>query len=102
MFSPLDILYIVLAFCALWFTAAAFWLIWQVASILRTFNQTMQLAQETFNKIEVALTGIRKKFDSTTGALGLVVDMSSKVLDYVLTKQVKKRVAPKKKTTKKK
>ena len=34
-FTPLDILYIVLAFCVLWFTAAIFWFLYQLAQILK-------------------------------------------------------------------
>lgn len=90
MFSPLDILYIVLAFCALWLTAAIFWLVWQIAMIIKNINDTMAMAQETMSKIEAALTGIRSKFDNASGALGSVVQASTQVIDYILEKKKKK------------
>ena len=97
MFSPLDILYIVLAFSVLWLTAAIFWLIWQVASIFRTANETLHLAQDTLGKIENALDGIKSKFESATGALGLVVTASTQVVDYLLEKRKKPTRSRKKK-----
>ncbi len=98
MFSPLDILYIVLAFCALWFTAAIFWLIWQIASIFRNVNETLAEAREKMVLIEKALTGIRQKFESTTSVLGVVVETASKTVDYLLDKKKE----PKKKKPRKK
>lgn len=89
MFSPLDILYIVLAFCALWLTAGVFWLIWQVASIFKTVNDTVAQAQDTLTKIEDALAGIRAKFEHTTSVLGIVVDATSRVVEHVLESKAK-------------
>ena len=91
MFSPLDILYIVLAFCALWLTAGIFWLIWQVASIFRTVNTVAAQAQDTLCKIEDALAGIREKFEHTSSVLGVVVDATSRVVEHVLDKKTKKK-----------
>jgi hypothetical protein len=87
MFSPLDILYIVLAFCVLWFTAAVFWLIWQVASILRNVNETMTVAREKISKIEGALTAIKNKFEHATGAVTVLVEGIKKVIDYAIEKK---------------
>ncbi len=91
MFSPLDILYIVLAFCALWLTAGVFWLIWQVASIFRTVNDTVTQAQDTLCKIEDALAGIRAKFEHTSSVLGVVVDATSRVVEHVIDKKRDKK-----------
>jgi len=88
--SPLDILYIVLAFCALWFTAALFWLLWQVASILRNVNETMTVAREKISKIEGALTAIRSKFDHATGVITVLVEGIKKVVDYAVEKKREK------------
>ncbi|MBU0646573.1 hypothetical protein KJ611_03860 [Patescibacteria group bacterium] len=85
--TPLDILYIVLAFCALWLTAGLFWLVWQVASILRNVNETMSLAQQTFDKIEEAITAIRHKFEAASSTLPLLVGGMKKIIDYAIEKK---------------
>ncbi|MBI5369700.1 hypothetical protein HZA85_00705 [Candidatus Uhrbacteria bacterium] len=95
MFSPLDILYIVLSFCVLWFTAALFWLIWQVATMLRNINDAVDEGREVMGKVEQALTGIRQKFDSATSSLGIVVQLAAKGMEYVMEKKLKKSIEKK-------
>ncbi len=102
MFTPLEILYVVLAFCVLWISAVVFWLLWQVASILKRANDTVSLVQETLAKMEAALDGIRKKFDSTGAALGAVVHTTGKAVEYLIDKQMKKSEGSQKKSMKKK
>lgn len=87
MFTPLDILYIVLAFSVLWISAALFWLIWQVASILKSVNDTLTLAQETFEKIEDAVAHIRQKFDNATSTIPLLIGGIKKLVDYAVDKK---------------
>ena len=98
MFSPLDILYIVLAFCVLWLTAALFWLVWQVATMLRNINEVVNESREVMHKVEDALSGIRQKFESATSSLGVVVQIAAKGMEYLMEKRVNSVL---KKTTKK-
>ncbi len=91
MFSPLDILYIVLAFCILWLSAAFFWLIWQVATMLRNINEAVDEGRQVMHKVEEALTGIRQKFESATSSLGVVVQLAAKGMEYVMEKKTKKK-----------
>lgn len=82
-FTPLDVLYIVLAFCALWLTAALFWLMWQIGRILRTVEDTMEMAQEKISRIESAITSIKSRFEHITSASTLLIDGVKKALEYV-------------------
>ncbi len=91
MIEAIDILYIVLAFSALWFTAFVCWLIWQVAMILKNINDTLSEAREKMAKIEAALTGMREKFDHATNNLGLLVEGGKRVIDYVIEKKRSKK-----------
>ncbi|OGL77151.1 hypothetical protein A3E97_03165 [Candidatus Uhrbacteria bacterium RIFCSPHIGHO2_12_FULL_47_12] len=88
-FSPLDILYIVLSFCVLWFTAAMFWFLWQLATILKNVNDTIADARDKMNKIEQALSGIRAKFDSASSLVGLGANTAAKAVEYVMEKKKK-------------
>ncbi len=102
MFTPLDILYIVLAFCALWLTAAIFWFVWQVGTLLRNVNDAIEEGREVMNKVESALTGIQNKFDSATSSLGTVVKLAAKGVEYLIDKKVTPAVEKVKKEIKKK
>jgi septal ring factor EnvC (AmiA/AmiB activator) len=97
MFSPLDILFIVLAFCALWLTAALFWLLWQAASTIKRVNDTMRAAQDTFCKVQETLEGIRQKFDNTSTALGAIVHTATKAVEYLIEKRMDVSAQKKKK-----
>ncbi|MEK7614842.1 MAG: hypothetical protein AAB431_00465 [Patescibacteria group bacterium] len=102
MFTPLEILYIVLAFCALWLTAAIFWFIWQIATLLRNVNDAIEEGREIMNKVESALTGIQNKFDSVTSSLGSVVKLAAKGVEYMVEKKMMATVDKVTKETKKK
>ena len=102
MFTPLEILFIVLAFCVLWISAVVFWLLWQVASILKRANDTVTLVQETLAKMEVALDGIRRKFDSTGTALGAIMHTTTKAVEYMIERKLNKSAPASKKASKKK
>lgn len=91
MFQSQDILYIVLAFCALWVTAFMCWLIWQVAMILKNVNDAMSEAREKIAKIEEAITGIRNKFERATVGLSFLVDSIRKVVEYAIEKKTEKK-----------
>jgi len=89
MFAPIDILYIVLAFCILWISAALFWLIWQVATVLRNVNEGIGELRTSIIKIEKALTGIKYRFEHATTSIGGMVQGVGKVIDYAIEKKGK-------------
>ena len=90
MFTPLEILYLVLSFCALWLSVVIFWFIWQMASMFKRVNDTVSLAQETLAKIKAALDGIRSKFDHTSTALGAIMHTGTKAVEYLIDKKMQK------------
>lgn len=94
MFTPLEILYLVLSFCALWLTAAIFWMIWQIATMLRNVNDAIAEGREVISKIEAALTGIRSKFDSTASSMSRIVDMAMRGVGYVIEKKMGEKEKP--------
>lgn len=85
--SFLDLLYIVLAFCILWISIGLFYLIWQVAAIVRNVNETMDVAREKITKIEFALTAIKNRFEQATSSTHLVIEGVKKLVDYVVDKK---------------
>lgn len=87
MFSPSEILYLVLSFCVLWLTAALFWFVWQAAQILRNVNSAVDEARERIEKIEQAITGIRSRFDSMTAPASLLFEGAKKLIEYAVDKR---------------
>ena len=85
--STLDILYIVLSFCVLWFTAAVFWFFWQIACILKTVNDTLNEAREQIAKVEQAILSIREMFDRASSLVGFGANTAAKAVEYVMEKK---------------
>jgi len=79
-----------------------FWLLWQVASILKRANDTVTLVQETLAKMEAALDGIRRKFDSTGTALGAIMHTTTKAVEYMIERKINKSASVPKKASRKK
>lgn len=74
MLEAQDILLIVLAFCALWITAFVCWLIWQVAIVIKNVNDVLGELKHQLGNIELALNGIKSKFDKGTGHLSTMAE----------------------------
>jgi len=87
MFTPLDILYIVLAFCALWFTAAMFWFFYQLATVLKNVNDTISDARDKMNKIEQVLNMICEKFEKASSFVGIGANTAAKAVEYAMEKK---------------
>lgn len=98
MLEAKDILLIVLAFCALWFTAFVCWLIYQVARILRNVNDVVEDVHETLGKMERALAGIRGHADRAMMGLMTTINGGAKIVDLLSRK--KKENDEEKKATK--
>jgi hypothetical protein len=90
MIEAKDVLLIVLAFCALWFTAFACWLIYQVAMILKNMNDVVADVRETLGKMERAMTGIRGKFDGVVSGLMLAFEGGQKLIELLGKQRTKK------------
>lgn len=97
MIEAKDVLLIVLAFCALWFTAFVCWLVYQVATILKNVNDVVSEVHNTLGKMERAITGIKGRFDHAVSGLMLAIDGGQKIMDLLGKQKAKK--AAKKSTT---
>jgi len=86
MFTPLEVLYVVLAFCVLWLSAAMFWLIWQAASIIKNVNDFLGEARDKLEKIEKTISAMKERFDHLTSTSGLLVEGAKKLFSYTLDK----------------
>lgn len=83
MLESQDILYIVLAFCALWFTAFLCWLMYQVVSVVRHAHDVLSMAERKLDLLERSVSGIKAKFDSGTALFVTVADGLKRLVDVV-------------------
>ncbi len=74
MFETSDILYIVLAFCALWITAFICWFIYHIAVMFKRVNDLMAELKFQIEKVEHVLDAIRGKFDEGGEHLGSIAE----------------------------
>ena len=91
MFTPLEILYLVLAFCALWISAALFWLIFQSASLVKNVNDFILDAQERIHAIEEAISSIRHRVEGAISGVPVLLTGVKKVMDHMGDKKGKKK-----------
>lgn len=70
MLDSLDILYYVLAVCAVWITLATCWFLWRVALLLKTIYDTLSLVREQLRKIDQTVEYFKVKVDHSTSHLG--------------------------------
>jgi biopolymer transport protein ExbB/TolQ len=69
--SSKDILFIVLAFCALWFTAFVCWLLWYVIHILRDISRVMEEIEERIAAIDDAVRIAKERIEASFGSFGV-------------------------------
>lgn len=83
MLESQDILYIVLAFCALWFTAFLCWLMYQVVTVVRHAHDVLSAAERKLDLLERSVTGIKAKFESGASMFMTVADGLKRLVDLV-------------------
>lgn len=94
--SSKDILFLVLAFSILWFTAFLCWALYYVISILRDASRLIEDVREKLDAIDNAIQGVRDKL--TKGASSLSVMASgAKLLMEIMGAQKAKVVKKAKK-----
>lgn len=85
-----DILFLVLAFCALWLTAFLVWLLYYA---VMTFKQAYQSAKQIKEKIQAVdeiITMVKEKITFTTSYLSLIVTGVKKMIDLLGSNEEKK------------
>jgi hypothetical protein len=83
MLETQDILYIVLMFCALWFTAFACWLIFQVVSVVRRAHEVLAGLERKIDLLERSVSAIKTRFESGASLFGTVVNGLKSVVEAV-------------------
>ncbi len=80
MFEAKDILFIILAFSALWITVFTCWFIYQMAMVIKNINSLLNQLTFQFDRLDQTLNGMKSKFHEGSRHLG---DMAENVKDHV-------------------
>lgn len=87
--SSKDILLLVLAFCALWFTAFVCWALYYVITILRDASNAVSEIRDRIAAIDGAVRAVREKVEASLGSFGIVA-AGMKMLGGYLSKRKEK------------
>lgn len=86
-----DILYVVIAFCVLWFTIFVCWVIYYLAMILKRVNGVMETFTRTFEAIGNFFEKAKEKLEKTSSSLTMLMELGKKIYDIVLEKKAARK-----------
>lgn len=89
--SSQDILYIVLAFSVLWFTAFLCWLLYQAARVLRNANRVIETVTDKLELINDAVQYMRMKIDGVSKNMGMVSSMMAGMAERFVVGRIKEK-----------
>ena len=90
MISTLEILWIVLAFCALWVTAFICWAVYHIAMVARNIHFVLSDAKHALAQIENAITGVKEKMEHHSKLLDPLIALAGGAIAKAKKKEKKK------------
>ncbi|MFA5947055.1 MAG: hypothetical protein WC813_03445 [Patescibacteria group bacterium] len=81
MLGTQDILFIVLAFCALWFTAFLCWLLFQAAGLLKRLHGLVDEVKVKLDDLENSIMGMKRKFDGNVALITGIADGVRRIME---------------------
>lgn len=87
--SSQDILYLVLAFCALWFTAFVCWALYYVITILRDASNAVAEIRDRISAIDEAIHSVRRKVEDSLGSFGIAATGMKMLSNYLSSRKEK-------------
>ena len=81
MLGTQDILFIVLAFCALWFTAFLCWLLFQAAGLLKRLHGLVDELKTKLDNLESSIMGMKRKFDGNVALITGIADGVRRIME---------------------
>jgi hypothetical protein len=81
-----DILYMVLAFCALWFTAFLCFALYHVARFMKRMQELSMDARQKFDDLMQSINSIRMKIEGHVSAITSIGDGIRKIMEALRTR----------------
>lgn len=82
-----DILYMVLAFCALWFTAFLCFALYHVATFMKRMQELSRHAREKFDELMQSVNVIRMKIEGHVSAITNIGDGIRKIMEVLRNRE---------------
>lgn len=89
--STKDILYIVIAFCVLWFTIFVCWAVYYVAMILKEMRKIISDVRKKIELIEEVLKAVKEKLEHTSSHMKLLVDTVASLAEFIKDRRKEKK-----------
>ncbi len=83
-----DILFIVLAFAALWVAIFLCWALYYGGKILKNANEMVEEVRERASRVDEAVRAIRQRLESMSGAFSVVAQGIAKLVGRVIDKKM--------------
>ena len=83
MLESKDILYMVLAFCALWFTAFLCFALYHIATFMKRMQELSNHAQGKFDELMQSVNSIRMKIEGHVSAITSIGDGIRKIMEAI-------------------
>ena len=93
--SSQDILFYVLAVCAILITAFTCWLLYYIISIVRNVYNLTKLLKGKLEMVDEILKLIKNNLTSASNYINLIVSGIDKIVDYVQKKNKKRKTVKK-------
>ncbi len=102
--SSKDILYVVLAFVALWVAVFLCWTLYYVGRLIKNANEVIEEVREYGGRLDEAVRTIRDRMETMAGGMAVVASGITKVVGKAIEKKfmADEDEKPKRRTTKKK
>jgi hypothetical protein len=75
-----DLLFVVLAFCALWLTVFLSWMLYYVIAILRDAESLVHTVRHATEKIDRIAQAVHEKFDRSATSLSLLAQAVKEIV----------------------
>jgi hypothetical protein len=95
-----DLLFIVLAICAIFFTTFACWLLYYFIAIVKDVYQLTNGIKKKIDLLDDILKTLKEKISSTASYVGLIFNSVEKIVDYFQKKKTEGDRPPSKKSAK--
>lgn len=86
MLDYLDILYIVLALCVLWFTLFLCFVLYQAAVLMKRIHGLVDEMRARVVSLEEAILSMRRKFDGNIAMVSGIADGIKKIIEALRNK----------------
>ena len=86
-----DILFIVLAFCALWLTVFLVWFLYYAVMTIKQGYEAVRQTKEKIDMVDEVITTIREKVTSTASYLTLIIAGVRKMIDLLGSNKEEKK-----------